>query len=459
MYWCSSAWKRPVDGEWSARAIEPPWETFAQWWQDSVSLENSEVLVQLSPEGDGYRAQARLASPSARPHDTADPEGVTLRRENTARLSNAATPASHHDHSAGLLLAVEPRSGSPCWTHFNSGSLMFAQAMYQAGDEWADATLRLHIVRAVLAGTITYISNVVRAMDQLTRAGERRPRRRLLVISPLPDQWPSEAEGGNQLGGGRDPQGGPVLRDRGAHSPAASGAALAARRALPGPHVVPGVGPAIAGPAAARRGRGDAARTVRDDRHPRTDNRDRGGHARRVAADPGNAGLSSRRSRVHPRDTRRPAGQHPRGPRQPEGAAMPDLRGQDGREGRADIPRRTGRTAETETLRPRRTRRVPRGRAGPLPTEDGDRNVNRVGPEDAQGKRNFRGHIQYRCPDPDYGINCVFKNAPPSWIEHPGFDALKKCERRAFGMGPEDHSWSKQEALVHRGDGECQGTP
>ena len=32
-----------------------------------------------------------------------------------------------------------------------------------------------------------------------------------------------------------------------------------------------------------------------------------------------------------------------------------------------------------------------------------------------------------------------------------------ECERKAFGMGPTDRRWSKQEAPIHRGDGDCVG--
>ena len=40
-------------------------------------------------------------------------------------------------------------------------------------------------------------------------------------------------------------------------------------------------------------------------------------------------------------------------------------------------------------------------------------------------QRNSRGYIHYRCPDERYGVNCLFKGAPPSNLEPQGFQELQ----------------------------------
>ncbi len=40
-------------------------------------------------------------------------------------------------------------------------------------------------------------------------------------------------------------------------------------------------------------------------------------------------------------------------------------------------------------------------------------------------QRNSRGYIHYRCPDERYGVNCLFKGAPPSNLDPQGFQELQ----------------------------------
>ena len=40
-------------------------------------------------------------------------------------------------------------------------------------------------------------------------------------------------------------------------------------------------------------------------------------------------------------------------------------------------------------------------------------------------QRNSHGYIHYRCPDEQYGVNCLFKGTPPSSLEPQGFQEFQ----------------------------------